>query len=239
MSENVIIACRNIYNDIDKISDDNSIYESFNNFIFSSDRRVLHKLLIRYSFFLKTMNLCGDIVECGVFKGSGVFTWAKFIELHCPHEIKKVIGFDYFNSSFVSELANKDRHLMSSVFTRCDTKSEDISDDSIRDKLLSINIPSHKFELIKGDITKTSEKYVKDHIGFRISLLYMDLDLDEPTYKALEYFWDRVVPNGIIVFDEYGYGSWSESDAVDRFIKKHNLTLHKTLVSAPTAYIIK
>ena len=229
----------NIYNKQGKISDDNSIYESFNNFIFSSDRKVLHKLLCRHHMFKKVEHLPGDIVECGVFKGSGVFTWAKLIELNCPFEIKKVIGFDFYDQAFISELAETDRDTMGQDFSRCNASNDDISDTAMADKLLNIGIPAHKFELVKGDISKTSAEYALTNPGFRISLLYMDLDLEKPTLDALDNFWDHVLPGGIIVFDEYGYGAWTESNAVDTFVAKHNLELRKTNISAPTAYIIK
>ena len=229
----------NIYNCTGPTKDNNAIYEAFNNFIFSKDRKVFHKLLYRYHLFQMVKDLPGDIVECGVFKGSGVFTWAKLIELFCPFEIKKIVGFDFFDQTFVSDLAEQDRESMEQVFTRCNTTQEQISDVTIKSKLLEIGIPAHKFELIKGDISHTSMEYIKANPGFRISLLYMDLDIEKPTLDTLEHFWDAIVPGGVIVFDEYGYGAWTESNAVDVFTKKHKLTLRKTNVSTPTAYVIK
>jgi hypothetical protein len=229
----------NIYNSASSIIDDNSVYEAFNSFIFSKDRKVLHKLFTRQCLFHQVKDLSGDIVECGVFKGSGIFTWAKLIELYCHFEIKKVIGFDFFDQTFIADLAEQDRESMEQVFSRCDATPAQISKTTISENLLSIGIPSHKFELIKGDISLTSLKYTTDNPGFRISLLYMDLDLEKPTLDALENFWNFIVPGGVIVFDEYGYGAWTESNAVDIFVKKHNLVLRKTNVSAPTAYVVK
>jgi len=229
----------NIYNSSGPLKDNNAIYDAFNTFIFSEDRKVLHKLFYRYHLFQKVMHLPGDIVECGVFKGSGVFTWAKLIELFCPFEIKKVVGFDFYDQKFVSDLAEQDRESMEQVFTRCNATAEQLSDTAIGNKLLSIGIKSHKFELIKGDISQTSLEYVTKNPGFRISLLYMDLDIEKPTLDALEHFWNAIVPGGLIVFDEYGYGAWTESNAVDIFVKRHNLVLHKTNVGAPTAFVIK
>lgn len=229
----------NINNSSGPLKDDNYIYDAFNTFIFSEDRKVLHKLLYRHHLFQMVMHLPGDIVECGVFKGSGVFTWAKLIELFCPFEIKKVIGFDFYDPNFVVDLEEKDRESMKQVFTRCNATLEQISETTISDKLLSIGIKPHKFELIKGNISQTSLDYVTKNPGFRISLLYMDLDIEKPTLDTLNNFWNVIVPGGVIVFDEYGYGAWTESNAVDIFVKKHNLILLKTNVSAPSAYVVK
>jgi len=229
----------NIYNQKGDISDDNDIYNAFNKFIFSSDRKVLHKLLYRSHIFDKVKHIPGDIVECGVFKGSGIFTWAKLIELHSHFEIKKIVGFDFFDKNFVEDLGDTDKTAMSQVFSRCDTMDNEISKAYIHDKLVNIGIPSHKFELVKGDVSQTTKLYKDNNPGFRISLLYLDLDLEIPTYDTLENFWDIVLPGGIVVFDEYGYNTWTESNAVDKFVKKHNLVLHSTNISAPTVYIIK
>ena len=71
--------------------------------------------------------------------------------------------------------------------------------------------------------------------------MYLDLDIDKPTYASLNMLYDRIVRGGIIVFDEYACEKWTESNAVDRFLNEHpNLNI-KTLLwgRTPTAYIIK
>ena len=53
--------------------------------------------------------------------------------------------------------------------------------------------------------------------------------------------YDRIVRGGIIIFDEYACEKWTESNAVDRFLKEHPDLNIKTLLwgRTPTAYIIK
>lgn len=118
-------------------------------------------------------------------------------------------------------------------------KNDELSYDAIRDKVLTSGFDENTFELVKGDISVTSKKYASERVGMRISLLYLDLDLDIPTYDTLCSFWDKMTPGGIIVFDEYGYHIWSESNGVDRFIKKYDLKIYSTDVCSPTAYIVK
>jgi hypothetical protein len=47
------------------------------------------------------------------------------------------------------------------------------------------------------------------------------------------------VKNGVMIFDEYGINEWTESNAVDRFVKEKKLELMRTECYAPSAYIIK
>jgi hypothetical protein len=93
--------------------------------------------------------------------------------------------------------------------------------------------------LIEGDVSETTKAFSQDNPGFKISLLYMDLDLEIPTYDTLVNLWGNVTRGGLIVFDEYGYHKWSESKGVDRFIKERNLEIKSLDFACPTAYIKK
>jgi hypothetical protein len=180
----------------------------------------------------------GDIVECGVFKGSGIMVWLKILDMNEPNSVKKVIGFDHFNRQFIDNLKNKnDREPMEQVFDRCHITDETCF-DVVTDKINNAKVNPGKYELIQGDIIETS-KGILSRPGLRISILYMDLDLDEPTYATLKNLWSRVVSGGFVIFDEYAYHVWSESNAVDRFVKEYNLKLNSTFIKAPSAYIIK
>lgn len=228
-----------IYTDSKDITTSQSDYDHFNSFIFSSERNIIYKLFARFRLYNLIKHLHGDIVECGVFKGSGLASWLKMITMDAPHDIRKVIGFDFYDSSFTNELSGVDKTYMEQVFDRCPEVNNDVSTSAITQKLLDMGISPNKFELVKGNVSITSANYIKEKPGFRISLLYMDLDIEEPTYDALVNFWDHIVPGGIIVFDEYAYHVWSEANAVDKFIKEKDLFLYKLDIRAPTAYIIK
>jgi hypothetical protein len=218
-----------------------SHYDYYNGLLFSDDRNILFKMVTRIDLFNHIKDIPGDIVECGVFKGAGMALWLKLLDMHSPHDIRKVIGFDFFDQNFVDDIKDGiDRNAMKQVFSRCpDLQREDISVEGIVAKFKQAGVPAIKYELVKGDIARTSKDYAAERPGFRISILYLDLDLDEPTYQCLCNLWDRVVPGGIVVFDEYGYHIWSESNAVDRFVKEKGLRLIKTDVQSPTAWVMK
>lgn len=231
----------NLYNNTANIKSNQSVYDSFNGFIFSNDRNVFNKLYSRMKFYEMTKHLLGDIVECGVFKGSGLLTWLKILDMNEPNSIKKVIGFDFFNPNFVEDLQDEvDRELMKQVFDRCeDLEKDELSVAGVRNKLQNAGFSESRYDLVAGDITLTSRSFLKDKPGLRISVLYLDLDLGDPTYETLNNMWERVVDGGIVVLDEYAYHGWSESKGVDRFVKEHGLQIIPTNVKTPTAYIVK
>lgn len=213
------------------------VYNSFNNFIFSEDIKVIGKLLKRFEFFLKVKDLPGDIVELGVYKGSGVSTFSKFLQLYCPNSIKRVIGFDLFDTNTTVFDGYNNGITMKVVYDKVD--SETLTLDSVNKNLSNIN--QNVYELVKGDICVTTDEYSKNNPGFRISLLYIDVDLDEPTYFGLKNLWKHIIPGGIILFDEYQYHKFDESNGVDKFLRDNNLNYEilSTNFLAPDCYMIK
>jgi hypothetical protein len=90
------------------------------------------------------------------------------------------------------------------------------------------------YELVVGNVMQTLPQYLDKNPATRISLLHLDMDVKEPTEYALDLLFDRVVPGGLVVFDDYSTVA-GETDAVDSFIKKNNLKLQKlTYYKIPT-----
>lgn len=193
------------------------------NFQIYTRRIHLKKLLAHYEFFAKTIDLPGDIVELGVYRGATLMSWANFLEIrNMGDRQKQVFGFDNFTG--FTELNGRDGSsergvnkipggFDSSVF-------EEILEDAIsiydRDRFIPYK---PRVKLIKGNIEETVPRFVQDNPGLRISLLHFDADMYIPTKVGLEHFWDLVVPGGAVLFDEYGIRPWQgESDAVDEFL---------------------
>jgi len=218
-------------------------YDSFNNFIFSDDVKLTGKLLHRFEYFLKTKDLPGDIVEIGVFKGSGMSSFLKFLKIYCPNSNKKVVGFDIFDTELADNALNKDskvdKESMGIVYSRVDNTELLLS--SVKNKLVTSGADEDKFLLVQGDVQNSIPEFLEKNPGFRVSLLYIDVDLDRPTYYSLKHLWDRILPGGYILFDEYEYHKFSESVGVERFLKENNIdySLKSTNWIAPTAFLLK
>jgi hypothetical protein len=205
----------------------NDVYNVFNDFIFSSDIKLLGKLLHRFQFFNEVKDLPGDIVEIGVFKGSGIATFSKFVEIFSPNSNKKIIGFDIFNTHKADIILDKDNKIdkesMKCVYSKVD--NNELTLNKVKERLEQMNIDK-KYILVEGDVEESIPNFIKENPGLRISLLYIDVDLERPTYYALKYLWDRILPGGIIIFDEYfNYPGWklNEFKAFDEFIKTSRL----------------
>tara|TARA_E500000178_G_scaffold248008_1_gene244577 strand:- start:145 stop:801 length:657 start_codon:yes stop_codon:yes gene_type:complete len=215
---------------------ESNIWDSYNDLLLSEDISRIRKILSRYELFKKTLNIPGDIVECGVFKGVSFMFWLKCLKIFSPNSQKKVVGFDMFsgfpkNLKKVEKVSAK-KYVKSSEFKGLDPielskKARKIADDK-------------KFELVKGDVSKTSKNYIKKNYGFKISLLHLDLDTYNGTKSALINFFPKLSKGGIVILDEYGSRGWGETEAVDEFLKekKYKVNLLDNTES-PTGYIIK
>ena len=110
----------------------------------------------------------GDIVECGVHYGSGIYLYSKLLKIFKPNSLSKIVGFDFFEknrkikSKFKQDKIAIDEH-----------QTNHPSKDKIFKNLAKLNIDN--VELISGDVSKSTKIYVKENLGFRISLLILDV----------------------------------------------------------------
>lgn len=216
------------------------IYDAFNDFIFSPDTKVLAKLVARTLLFNQVKEVPGDIVECGVFKGSGVLSWLKIKKILSPNSLKKVIGFDYFDTnSLLDSLSDNDRVRMTELFEERNYEHDASAEQLLNETITSAGFRNNDYELVAGDISKSASDFVNNRPGFKISLLYLDLDVELPTYDALNAFWDRVSVGGLVVFDEYAYHQWSEAKGADKFFEDKKVQIKALDYPCPTAYVIK
>lgn len=132
--------------------------EAFPRFI---SKRSMARFLCKYEIYKNLVDIPGNIVECGVFNGAGLFTWAQLVNIFEPSNYtRKIIGFDTFQG-----------------FPTVDEKdSNEISKPCVGDLVGStkkemyagiekINLERHlshisNMEIIEGDFLKTGEEYL-------------------------------------------------------------------------------
>ncbi len=213
-----------------------NIFKAYNYLIESEDTERLKKIFVRYELFKKSQRIPGDIIECGVFKGTGHLFWLKLLNIFDHNSIKKVIGFDTFKG-FPKSVLQFEKKEAKKFIKESNYKGTTLKE--ISSKIINAGFNDRSI-LIKGDIIKTSKQYIKKNRGFRISLLHLDLDTYEGTKEALKNFFPLVSKGGVVVFDEYGSRGWGESEAIDEYFKDKKYSIIKTENSTkPTAYLIK
>jgi hypothetical protein len=172
-------------------------------------RQDLALLLARAELFKKVEHVHGALVECGVFMGTGLFSWAQLSAIYEPYNHnRRVIGFDTF-SGFPS-VSIKDGPL-DDVKRRDGYAFRNIEELRQGARLFDLNRPiGHlpKIELVEGDATETIPSYIADNKHLVVSLLYLDFDLYEPTLTALRHFLPRMPRGAVLAFDELNQKQW-------------------------------
>lgn len=210
------------------------MWAAYNNFHYLCDAARMQKIFARHRIFLETAELPGHIIDAGVFKGSSALLFAHMLRTYCPYARKKVIGFDTFDAGFEGIEAFEQTRAVE--FMR---KYEPGMEGVLRAIVEAQGLDEY-CEFVRGDVAETLPAYIANHHGMRISMLHLDLDIFRPTIEVLRACYDIIVPNGIILLDQYGVDGWGEADAVDQFFKDRGLRPEIRLVghtATPTAYI--
>ena len=172
-------------------------------------RQDMTRLLARYEIFKRVLNSKGSIVECGVYRGFGLMGWALFSEIMEPVNLtRRIYGFDTFSG--FPDISNKDANQLR--IPQTGELSADVYDELL--KVIDIfdknRFLSHiyKVKLIKGNVAETVPAFINTNPHLVISLLFLDLDLYEPTKIAIEHFLPRMPKGSIIAFDELDNPIW-------------------------------
>lgn len=172
-------------------------------------RQHLTRFIALYELFKNVIDVKGSIVECGVWRGFGLMTWAKLSAILEPNNLtRRIYGFDSF-SGFPA-VHDKDANPINPAVPG------DLASDSLgelqslieqfdKDRFLG-HVP--KVHLIDGDATETIPKFVAENPHVIISLLFLDFDLYEPTRAAIEHLVPRMPRGSIIAFDELDNPIW-------------------------------
>jgi hypothetical protein len=170
-------------------------------------RQVVSDYLARFHLFEKILNVPGSVVECGVFNGQGLMSYANFSSILEPNNFtRKVIGFDTFSG--FANVGEKDASSPNDMVKEYGMKVDSFDRLSKAVELYDVNrflghLP--KVELVRGDILKTLDAYIEVNPHLIVSLLYLDLDIYEPTKHVLQTLLKRVPKGGIVAFDELNF----------------------------------
>jgi len=172
-------------------------------------RKTITRFITLYELFKSVLDIKGSVVDCGVFRGFSLMTWAHLSAVLEPANLtRRIYGFDSFAG--FPDVAEKDRNPRQSPHEgelRADAYDE--LQELIRvydsDRFLG---HIDKVHLVKGDVTETIPAFLAEHGHLVVSLLFLDLDLYEPTRTALEHVVPRMPKGAVIAFDELDNPIW-------------------------------
>jgi hypothetical protein len=172
-------------------------------------RQTVTRFLALYEVFKRVLPVKGSIVECGVYRGFGLMTWANLSAVLEPNNLtRRIYGFDTFEG--FDRISNSDR---SKHFRPKEGQLSASSYEELQNLIKAYDSNRflghmEKVHLIKGDVTKTVPEFIGENKHLVVSLLFLDLDLYEPTKVAIDHFAPRIPKGGVIAFDELDNPLW-------------------------------
>jgi len=147
----------------------------------------------------------GDFLELGVFKG-----FSAYMMLQMGKSDRCYVGFDTFLG-----LSEPIPSIDGSHWSKGALAFPELG------VLTKLSIFGDRVTLIKGEIPQI---FLSNPLrGRKFALVHIDLDLYEPTRKALEFGWEKLSDGGSLICDDYGFSTCpGATKAVNEFLENHS-----------------
>ena len=156
-----------------------------------------------YQYLKQVASLEGDVAEFGVFQGGSAYFIASVMKHLKIDKTKRLFLFD----SFTGFLEKHSVDFFEQGSFSAGRGSEQIK--SLLEKFYQV-------EVFEGDVCDTLPESGLE----KLSLAHIDCDQYVPTKFLCEFLYERMVPEGIMMFQNYSLGlTYGERIAVDSFFK--------------------
>lgn len=193
-----------------------SISDKLNSVMRFISRQNVAKYMCYYEVFKMTREVVGSIIECGVYFGNGLMTYANLAAALEPYNYQcRIIGFDTFSG----DLGVSAKDTMNPYFRR---EEGDYYADSYEDLKKAIAIYDrdrplnhlNKIELVRGDLRESAREYIKRNPALAIRILHLGVNLYEPTKMGLKALWPRMTRGGIVAVHGINYSAEGAYEAI-------------------------
>ena len=163
----------------------------------------------------------GDFIEIGVWRGGSGALVAKKVEL--SGQDSKVYLCDTFEG--IVKKSDMDTHYANGDYS-------DTSKEIVMDLINTLEIKN--VEILKGIFPDYTSHLLEDK---KFRYCHIDVDVYKSAEDIVDWIWDKMVPGGVMVYDDYGfYTCEGIRKHIDKQMKKkdrlilHNLNGHAVVI---------
>ncbi|MBL8517734.1 MAG: crotonobetainyl-CoA--carnitine CoA-transferase [Betaproteobacteria bacterium] len=165
---------------------------------------ILAKILYVNEIYSRILPIPGVVMEFGVWWGANMSLLNSMRNVYEPYNFnRRVIGFDTFAG--YPKPGERD-----GAFAEVATSGHDQLPEGY-DKYLEEVLACHesenalehirKFQIVKGDVTQTVDRYLSDNPQTMVALAYLDVGMYDGTKHVLKALRPHLVPGSIIAMD--------------------------------------
>jgi len=164
----------------------------------------LTKILYINELYKKIIDIPGVIMEFGTWWGQNLVLYENLRAIYEPFNYdRRVIGFDTFEGyKNITSKDQKSEVIKEGGYTVSEKYEDylmDLLDYHERENVLYFN---RKHSVVKGDATRTLDKFLAENPYTMVALAYFDMALYEPTKACLKRLEPHLFKGSIVVLDE-------------------------------------
>lgn len=201
--------------------------------------QTLSRVLFMNFLYEKIQEVQGVVMEFGCRWGQNTSLFSAFRGIYEPfNRLRKVVAFDTF-SGFPS-VATQDGDVLKAGSYATTAGYENYLEQILEYQEKESPLDHlKKFEIVKGDVTKTLPGYLERNPETIIALAYFDLDIYEPTLACLELIRDRITRGTVIGFDELNdHATPGETLALKEALGLDRFAVRRYRYNARTSYLV-
>lgn len=188
------------------------------------------KIVAHTELFTRIKYLNGTIIKCGVETEIDLHSFDTFRQFAGFSSEQKMIAFQKVQQIFEEEINE-----LGSITLK--VNASPLPAEHANAKLEKCAL-AKSIDYVPGSVCETIPQYLIDNPETKISLLNINLDDYESTMTALEFFYPRLLPGGILIIDNY-YKLLSEHRAVNEYFYPRKIEINNLWQNAGAHYIIK
>jgi hypothetical protein len=201
--------------------------------------QTLSRVLFMDFLYQKILETQGVIMEFGCRWGQNSSLFTAMRGIYEPFaRLRKVIAFDTF-AGFPSVNAKDGEQMQSGAYAT--TEGYETYLDGVLSYQEQESPLEHvkKYEICKGDVTKTLPAYLDRNPETIVALAYFDLDIYEPTLACLNLIRNRITKGTVLGFDELNdHSTPGETVALKEALGLDRFAVKRYRYNARTSYLV-
>ena len=154
------------------------------------------------------LNISGDMVECGVYKGFTSHLLCRWIDIDSTNKTLYLV--DSFEGLDEGNVSDAEKGMLKKNKQYAGT----------HDQVKKAFAKFQNVSIVKGFVPDVLSRVNPQTVSY----LHIDMNYVHPEIAAAEYFWDRLSTGAVIVLDDYGFKSHIEQKkAFDLFARERGI----------------